>query len=504
MSIERKLLSNTIYLFFDWFVVSILSFSFWFILAKTLPTKEYGIVTTSINFIMIISAFSILGINVALSKLISELGHKKNFSEAHSYIKMSFKLISIVLLIISFLLFIFSTQISQFLKLPFNSILIIIFSIISITFYTFSGSILQGFQNMKKYFITDAFGYFFKISITLFLLFIGFRYLSPLVGFCLSYLFIFVSRLNLVYFKTKSNSASYKKLFHYALPSLVTSITSSLLGYGNYIILTILKTPEITGIFAVAFTLSGLISILPNVLASALFPIISQLSIKQNAKNKQGYLFSLVLRYSIFLILPISILFLIFSKQAVLLFSSFDYLSATTYFPILIPAAVFVGLSTVFHVSLYGIGKPKIQRNTIVATTILFLLLSIPLTIYFSAVGFSMAYLISMMLLFVLNFIYIRKYLKPKFFIGDILKILFSSSIIALILYLIQPFIQNVFTLTLISIPIGLLYLILLLLTRFYRFEDTRLLEFFGKRIPFIDKYCVLLSNFIRKNFISK
>jgi O-antigen/teichoic acid export membrane protein len=504
MTIKRKLFSNTIYLFLDWIGISFFSFLFWVILAKNLSTTEYGYVTTTVNFIIIVSVFSVLGINSALTKLISEFVEKGKRNTGYSYIKFSLKLLSFFLLITSVLLFIFSNNISGFLKLPYNLILLVIPSVIFITLSNFSASILYGFQQMKKYFITDVIGYFIKFFVTLLFFFIGFRYyISPLIGFIFGYFITFVLRFNVNCLKNNNISLSNSKLFYYAFPTYITSITSVLLGYGNYIIISVLKTPEVTGIFAVAFTLAGLIGVIPSILSNALFPIISGLSVNKNTKKRQGYLIAMVLRYSLFLVLPISFIFLIFSKYAVLLFSSLAYISATVYFPILIPAAILVGLSTIFHTTLYATGKPKIQRNTIVLTTIIFISISIPLTKYFSAMGFSIAYFISMALLFILNFIFVRKYMKPKFFVKDIFKVLFSSLLITAIMYYIRPFIQNIFTLILISIPIGLLYLVSLLLTRFYREVDIELLEIFGEKFPFIQKYSKLLSSFIRKNYIS-
>jgi len=42
--IGEKLISNTTYLFLDWFVLGFFSFLFWVILGKTLSPHEVGIV----------------------------------------------------------------------------------------------------------------------------------------------------------------------------------------------------------------------------------------------------------------------------------------------------------------------------------------------------------------------------------------------------------------------------------------------------------------------------
>lgn len=500
MRIGDKVISNTMYLLLDWFAISILSFLFWFILGKTLQKSELGIVSTSINFIVLLSLFTSLGINNALQKLIPEMKRKKGFKILSSIVKLSIKPFVISLIFTSTILIIFSSLFSNFLKVSGNVILICVLSLICISFFAFFGSILYGLQKMKRYFITDLFQVLVRLVLSIILIFAGFSYFGPLVAFCLGFLVTSFFRVNLNYFKNNSILFSYKKLFDYAIPALISIISASLITNGQYVILTTIKNVEITGIFTVAFVITSPILVLTNVLTLGLFPIISELSSDRRMKSRQSYLIALLLRYALLLVVPISVLLIVFSKYAVLLFSSVEYLEATSYFPFLVPAALLNGFGGIFISNLYAIGKPKIQRDIMIVTALLFLLISIPLTVYFpKAFGLCLGYLTTMLIFFIITFIYIRKYLKIKFFTGDTLKILFSTSLILLIVLILYNFVRTISMAILVLIPVGLLYLSLLFFIRFYRIEDIKILKFFAKRIPFVGKYFLIIANFIRK-----
>jgi len=498
MKIGEKIISNATYLFLGWFTTVVLSFVFWFSLGKTLVKEELGIVSTIINFIALLTLFSLLGITFALQKLIPEF-KRKNSKKLYALIRISAKPIFITLAIVLLILFIFSNHLSSILKVSRESIFICTFSLSIIVPFSFFGSILYGFQNMKKFFITDLFQIIIRILISLLLIFLGFRFYGPLIAFGFGYLIPLFFRIDLKYFKNNNSYFSYKKLFYYASPAFILTITSSIITNSQYIILTILKNPGVTGIFTIAFLLTSFIGVMFNVLSSAMFPIISGLSVDRKMKSREGYLIALVLRYSLTVIIPISVILLIFSKWFVLSFSSIEYISASTYFPILIPGAMLFGIGGIFNSNIYAIGKPKISRNILVATTLLFLTISILAVQYFSVMGLLFAYLGSMLFYFTLNLIYIRKFLTINFFISDIFKMLLSSTIIGLVILFIYPMISNIIIVAIISISSIVLYLILLLPMKFYRGEDIRILEFFAKVIPTFNKLLSMIIDFLKK-----
>jgi len=495
MKTSEKLISNSIYLFLQFFSSILFSFIFWLLIGKTFDPSEYGIIATSINFVILSSGFLMLGISTALTKLIPEILIKKGIDDVNSLIKLSIKpLIILSIFLIPILLF-FSNQFSVLLKIPHNIMILNIISLFIYIFFLFFGAIQYSLQKMKNYSFTDFFQYLFRIFFGVILLFLGFGYFGILIGFYLSYLLFTFFRFDLNHFKgNKKPSISYKKLFDYALPALLISISFYLITNGQYIILSILKNTEATGLFAVAFAPISMITVLLTVLNSSLIPIISGLSADHKTKGQQTRLISIILRYALFFAFPAAILMLVFSKYIILLLSKPDFLPSTSYFPILIPAAIFNGLGLIFQTNIYAIGYPKKSRDISIFIALLFLSLSVPLTYFYSAFGLSFSYLITMIFFFLISFFNLRKFLKIKFPWGDFKKIVISSLIISLVLFLLRPFVDSLFLFISASIVIVLFYLLVLLFLKFYRTEDVKILEFLSHNIPFGNRFTFLID----------
>jgi O-antigen/teichoic acid export membrane protein len=495
MKTSEKLISNSIYLFLQLFSSVLFSFIFWLIIGKAFNPSEYGIIATSINFVILSSGFLMLGISAALTKLIPEILIKKGVEDVNSLIKLSIRpLIILSIFLIPILLF-FSNQFSLLLKIPHNIMIVNIISLFIYIFFLFFGAVQYSLQNMKNYSLTDFFQYLFRIIFGVILLFFGFGYFGILIGFYLSYLLFIFFRLDLNHFKgNKKPLISYKKLFDYALPALLITISSAIIMNGQYIILSILKNTEVTGLFAVALTPISMITILLTVLNSGLVPIISGLSADHKTKGQQTHLISIILRYALFFAFPAAILMLVFSKYVILLLSKPEFLPSTSYFPILIPAAIFNGLGLIFQTNIYAIGYPKKSRDISVFIALLFLSVSIPLTYFYSAFGISFAYLVTMIFSFFISFFGLRKFLKIKFPWNDFKKIVISSLIISLVSFLLKPFVNSLLLFISTSIVIGLFYLLVLLFLKFYRIEDVKILEFLSHNMPFGNRLTFLID----------
>jgi len=500
MKLRERLISNATYLVLDWVLAAFLAYIFWSLLGKTITKEQLGIVSTSINFIILVSWLAGIGISTALTKIVPEIVKKKGVKSLSPIVRLSIKPLAISLVSILSIIIFTSSYISNFLNLPLNVIFVCTPSILCISLFSFFGSILYGLQKMKKYFLTNFFQILIRVLLVVPLIFVGLSYFGPLIAFCIGYLTLTFFRIDFNYFKSSNKFFTYKKLFSYAFPALITSLATSLISNSPYIILNSIKNAAITGIFTIAFVISSPIAVLINVLTSALFPTISELSADHTTKHRQSYLIGLLVRYSMLIVIPLSILLIVFSKHVVLIFSSVEYLESALYFPILIPAAILFGIGGIFNSNLYAIGKPKLQRNITIITALFFLLTSIFLTSFFpKAGGMAFAYLATMFLFFTLNLWYIRKFLKINFFTNDIFKIFFSNFLITLVLLFVCNLASSILMVALVSIVYSIAYLLILWLFKFYRMEDIKVIEFFGKRFPLIGKYFFILTNFLRK-----
>lgn len=504
MSVERKLVSNITFLFIDWFFLTILSLIFWLVIGKTLSPSEYGIISTFIYFTILLSSVTPIGFSFAVSKLIPEYVEKKKIGNVKKLIYFSLKVVLISSISISLVLFAFSSNLIEILKMSQEVIWLISLSVLIYSFNIISGSIIYGLQKMKSYMFANFFGGLMKAFGSAFLIFIGFRHFGPLIGFILA-----ASIATLYKFKTflpdiKSKSLGKIKfskiMSEYALPAFIGLFAWTIFTNTHYVILTIVKNPEVTGLFAVAMILTSQISVIFNSITTGFFPIISAISSKRNTKIKQEYLTTMVLRYGIFITIPIALFLAFFSREIILIFSKPEYLVASNLFPILLVAAVIFGPANLFLSTLYAIGKTKLNRNIQVLVAITFLFLSIILTYYLSSLGLSIAYFISISLMLIFSYLFLRKFIKVSSQKIMLSKIFIASVISFLFLYLIRPFVHRIYLALFSGFASLLLYCTILLLLNFYQKEDVRILRFIAERLPVPFKNIgIMLSNLVSR-----
>jgi O-antigen/teichoic acid export membrane protein len=499
--INKKLASNATFLFLDWLFVTLLNFVYWSVAGKTLLPEQYGIVSTSVNLANLLSGLGLLGLNTTLWKLIPEYLEKKQNERAKELIQFSLKTVFMSNIIIILVLLLFSNTVTETLKIPTTVVFITGINLLIVSLWTQSSSILMGIQEMKKIALTDIIGQTVKILSSATLIFLGFKYFGPLIGFMVGVLTVTALRIPFRFLGRIKKEVLDKKqiLLMFALPAFISNLSWLVFVNGQYVLLTALKGLEVTGIFTVAFLLTSPIVSVPNVLSSALFPIISQLSINHNSKGKQGYLINTVFRYALLFSIPAAIFLIIFSNHVILLFARAEYLPASSLFPILALASIIYGSGIIFNSSLYSLGRPKLQRNIILMTVILFFILAFPLTFFLSAAGMGLAYLISVFFLCLASYRHINRMLRIKLPFDSVKKILISSFFSFIFLYFLARSAPNILFAIVFCFLAGLIYLEILFLLKFYSKQDIIMLEAIAEKSPLFKKH---LLNFV--NFLSK
>jgi O-antigen/teichoic acid export membrane protein len=461
------------------------SLIFWIIIGKLLDPEQYGIISTSMNFISILSGVAMVGIPQALGKLISE--DKKNIKK---YFLYSLKIVLIFNITIILILFLIENFVISTFKF---SIYILIFiaigTLLESVALTFS-SIIGALQYMKRLLTSDTIAQTVRIIISIVLIFLipiffnpNFKYIGPIIGFISYFLLLFILRFDSKYLETEKKRVDKKQLVRYAFPAFLASISWLIFSSTQYIILTAFKTPEITGKFAVAMLLVTPVPDMIKTISSSLFPIISKLSRNKNSK-KSNHLLTLSFKYSLFITIPFILLLISFSKVGVLIFSSEKFLEATNFLPILAIGAVFLGIASLFIDCLYAACYPEISTKITFFLSILFLTFSLILTYFYSALGISYAYLISSIISFFVSFVFVRKHLRFKPPVNSILKIILSSLIVFAFLYVLTPIVHNIFFAFLLLMPSAIIYLFSLYFLNFYSREDLTMIKYISEKSP--------------------
>lgn len=505
MKIKDKLLSNATYLALNWGFNTLFFMVFWILLFKVLSPNSAGIVALALQTTTLLSTLSLFGLGLTAQKLISEMKERGQKNKIQNLISSSLKATLLSSIIFSICFWGITTIYPNYFKLSSDVVWIVFISIIAMSFSTILASIYQGFQNMKKIFLTTMYGDLCLIVSALLFLYLGFGYLGAILAFAFSQIVMALTRFNPNMFKTsKKGQLSKRIVLKYSLPASVVVLFMAIFNNSQYIILSSMKTIEIIGVYAVGMKIISVISILPTIFSSALFPITSGLSADKNGKSRQSYLISLVFRYTVFIVFPLALFSIVFSKYLVLFFSSAEYLSATTFLPVLILGGVFLGLATQFLSSLYAIGKPKKYRDSYVISTLVYLISAVTLTYYFSTIGMAISYLLSTFVMFIVSFIYIRRYLTISFPLKTVGKVIVGIAASFLFLFFMKPFIPNLLIAGIFSIISGLIYLGVLLKLNFYIEEDLKIFDYLSKRTPIfkneIKKVRKYLSKFISKD----
>lgn len=499
-SVGSKLVSNTFFISLEWVSITVLSFFYWFVIGKTLSPEHYGIVSVFVNFTVVFGSLLPLGTSLALFKLIPEYIGKNELGKITSSIRFTIKLILVTTVISSIFIIVFSESISNSLKVPKNIILLLPISLFLFSMITHQSQIILGFQNAKWSAITAAIGQALRTVLSAVLILLNMKFLGPVIAFLSGSFLMFIGRINYLNYRQKPVRINEKELvLKFGIPAFLAKLTNLLLLSGGPLILALFHTPNDVGVFSIALLLTSQLSVIPNIFSSALFPITSLLSVDRRSEKRQARLINLIFRYSLMITLPLLIFVVLFSGELIVLLSQVSYLGAKSLVPILSAGSILLGVSYIFTNSLYAIGKPNIQRNLIIDTAILYLLLAFPLSYFFSSVGTSIAYAVSALILFVFSFAYLKKILKFDIPWRNISKLLLANAISFGILYLLSNFAPNIWIGIAFTLITGLSYLILLLVLRFYTRDDIELINRLIVHLPAVKNLSKILIRIISR-----
>jgi len=447
--------------------------------------SDFGIVNTSINLAIVLSGISLSGFNFVLQKLIPEFLEKNELYLVTGIIRFSLKFVLPISL--SFMLFFifFSGPISSVLKLPPDSIFLTSFGIFLLTLSAIFGGIFYGFQNMERVFLTDTLGFSVKIILMSSLILISaLNYTNAILVYWVGTFLIFFTRFETFFLKTKEVKLDRKQIFLYSRSAFISSMTILLFFNSQYLILSAIQNPSISGIFSVAFLAATPLGIIPSTFAGALLPTMSTLSTSKETREKSRML-NIVLQYAAVVTVPFFLLELFLVRSAIN-FLNPQYLDAAKYFPIMALSLIFYGIGTIFLYTLYALGKTKTYEKIWLTSALLFLLFSIFLTTNFLTTGLTIAYLLSLGYLMVSSFILLKKYLSFSLETKGFFKIFVSGIIFSI--FLIFTSIDNLSRTgkILISISGLMAYLFSLVFLGFFKKNDVNVIIRIEGNLPFL------------------
>jgi len=480
-SYSKKAVRNVVYNFFNWISQNLLGLVFWIILGKLLLPQELGVFSAIFSFAMFLTMFALFGLPSTVMKIISEFVGKKEYEKIKALNSYVIKIIFLNAGIISFLILVLGDFISEIVNLTYSQLILSILIFITICFLYISGAILFGLGKIKEFVFGNVIYSLAKLVISILFIFIGLSYLGIAGAIAISALIAVAYRLRFI--KFCKGFVEKEKIWNFAFSSFIGSIAGAIYNQGGILITKALSSAATTGIFTLAFTISLPLRTIPISLASAIFPLESE-AWSKGKKQSVRNLISRVLKYSYMLCIPLLLIFLVFAKEIILFVSSIEYISGIEAIRLLVIGFIITGIGGIYSGSLYFIGKPNLSRNLSILIGVSLILFGIPLTMYYSIIGISLAYVLSGIIFFISSAFLTRKYIGICFEKRYLFISLFSATLALPILYIFRIYQPSIMGIAFASVLFSLAYFFLLLRLGFFDKKDIELLKIIGKRFP--------------------
>jgi len=337
--------------------------------ARVLTVEEFGLFYSILALLGFISIFNDFGLSQALAHFLPRYISKKQYGKAKAIViyALSFQ-IGTAILIAFFLWFSAPYLATKFFRTNLAIILLRCFVAYFIAYnLTITlENLFRGFQEEKFYgsFESLRLSAILLLSILTFTIplknIIYFALIWGLIPFLLAciYFVIFLKRhFEFIKVKPEFDWTTLKNIFKYALPVMIGTATSIILLRLDVILLTYLRDVSHVGYYSIATSIANAVISVVSALSMFLLPYISA---NLNKKALLSRYISLVFKAAFIFFLPITLIFFLFSKEAIIVLFSAKYLPAVHALMILSFFAVFGCFNSLLSSTIAGLGKPKI------------------------------------------------------------------------------------------------------------------------------------------------
>ena len=431
MNTAKKIAANTTFILAGNVVVKILALFVSVYLARYLGVEYFG----EYNFVITYMTFFIFLVNFGLDPILI-----RNLSRPNSNADHLTSNIFIIRVITSFFSIILSIALIYFLGYPDETIVyvsvlsvILLFQGISYLFESVFHANLKMHYSAIGLIISKSFysaGAFLLIAMNRTLL--DFFYLYIVAEAIRTAVSIYYSR-NFIHIKLNIDWNLWKSLFKECLPFIASY--ALFIIYYRIDILMLSKMEGIfdVGIYSSAYRLVDPILFIPTALASTLMPLMSKEYVNDILKLKQ--LYSAGSKYILLLMLPLTIALFFFSEVIIHLLYTENYYPAIITFQILALSLVFNSLNSIQNSLLIASNRQKVNTMSIGFCCVLNVILNLILIPIYSYNGAAIATLISVISLFLLQMIFIKKDLSILSLNSGSYGILVSSLLMGTLLY---------------------------------------------------------------------
>ena len=459
MSEIKTLFKNVSWVTTSQVIVNLCAFFWTIAIARYLGVNDYGILSFAISFTVLLGMGTDIGMSTFATREIS-----KDRSKTHKFINnvLPFKIIlSIALFIVTALILI----LLGYNKLTIEVALIISIETIFICMIKFIGGVFQAYENQK----INSIGEMIAAILLLIFTFIVIMFDWGLIGVALSYALAYlIFLLHMIFNMNKSfGIPKFEWDFKFWKETAIKSIPFglSIFFYTVYfsidiVMIQMMAGDYATGLYNSAYKIVSVFAAFYVIYQYVIFPLMSKLYAENTDLLKLS--FEQAFKYSLLILLPISIGVYFYSPYIINLIYSSQYALASPAMQILIWTVVFLFINGVATSLLNSIGKEVSVTKIYLVAAIFNIVLNYLTIPVWSYIGASVTTVLSEILILVLMMYSISKteYKPDLSLLKTIFKLVICGIILAIVLYLINVSLW-------LAIPIGLVvYVLALFITR--------------------------------------
>jgi O-antigen/teichoic acid export membrane protein len=377
-----------------------LSYLLRIILARVLPVEEVGLFFSILNFIVFVSLFQRLGVEVSLVRFINIWKVKGDQEKIN--LGTTYTLLYQLVMAIIFMggVFIFSDYLAEsYFNHPAAKLILLSLSslLILLIFEDIPRRIFQSFNKMFWFSFIEA----FKVLFFLVLVIVGFIFnkniIVPTIAFLIATvsvgiigLFVSLKVHKLISFKLKGGVKIFKQLFIFGLPLIFLVIGNKVIESLDVLILTYFRDLSEVGVYSMVLPTAALGLFFFRPLAVMILPLGTELWQRGLFEELTSMLKSLYY-YLFLLILPVIVLFVIFAKELLILFFGTSYSTGALPLQIILLGVFFFGLATINIGIITGTGNSKNSGKVMLYGALSNLILNLILIPFFGMVGAAIA-----------------------------------------------------------------------------------------------------------------
>jgi O-antigen/teichoic acid export membrane protein len=366
------------------FVSTVISAIGVFIIAGFLGPELYGVYNLCFTVPSILLLLVNLGVNEGLTKFSASLHAKGDSNKLASLIRHGIIFNFAVCLFFFLLCFVFSDFLAAYViaRPEYGGyVRVASFVILLQALFNSANAVLVGFYRMDFNALSLIIAAVVKIIVSPLLIILGLSVLGALTGLVVSYLVAAVFGIFVVYVKiyrlldTKVNSNHFfentRQLLKYGFPLYAAAIMVGFYSQFQNVILAFFTSDIEIGFFRAAQNFIALIGVISVSISTSVFPAFARL---ENKRDRLKEFFSLSIKYTSLILLPLILIIIIFSQEIVSFIYGPAYASTAYYLVLVVLQFLFVGIGSIILGSFFsGIGKTRINLQISLVNFVIFL-----------------------------------------------------------------------------------------------------------------------------------